>query len=343
MPSEEVGFIAVAIAILFFGSNFVPIKKFKSGDGMFFQWILCIAIWVVGCTVNVIRTSYESGLTSSTQFYPYAMLGGFFWTIGNVMVVPIIKCIGLGLGMCIWGSVNLLFGWASGTFGLFGIIKQRAPRPALNYAGVAIAIIGVIAFVFVESESQEVEEKKDEESTEYLLNSKRVDLNTVKEESFVDRLAPPQKRILGVVLSVISGFFYGINFDPPTYIIDKNSGHGIDFAFSHFSGILFTSTALFAIYCAYKRNKPAIYPELILPALASGIMWAIAQSAFFVANDNLQLIISFPLIATGPGLVASLWGVFVFKEIRGKRNYAFLTLGFTITIIAVILITLSKV
>ena len=30
------------------------------------------------------------------------------------MVVPIIKTIGLGQGILIWGSFNLLAGWASG-------------------------------------------------------------------------------------------------------------------------------------------------------------------------------------------------------------------------------------
>lgn len=32
---------------------------------------------------------------------------------GNIAVVPIIKTIGLGLGILIWGSFNTLTGWAS--------------------------------------------------------------------------------------------------------------------------------------------------------------------------------------------------------------------------------------
>ena len=35
--SETIGFICAAIAVVFFGSNFVPVKKYKTGDGMFFQ------------------------------------------------------------------------------------------------------------------------------------------------------------------------------------------------------------------------------------------------------------------------------------------------------------------
>jgi hypothetical protein len=32
-----VGYIGVLISVVFLGSNFLPIKKFETGDGMFFQ------------------------------------------------------------------------------------------------------------------------------------------------------------------------------------------------------------------------------------------------------------------------------------------------------------------
>jgi len=138
-------------------------------------------------------------------------------------------------------------------------------------------------------------------------------------------------------------FFYGINFDPPQYILDHTVGTtGIDMAFSHFCGILFTSNLVMIIYCIYKKNKPALYPEAVLPAMVSGLLWAIAQSSFFIANENLELVISFPIISTGPGLVASLWGVFVFGEIKGTRNFIFLSLGFMVVISSVVMIALSK-
>ena len=41
---------------------------------------------------------------------------GFLWATGNMCVVPVIKTIGLGLGLLIWGSFNLLSGWASGRY-----------------------------------------------------------------------------------------------------------------------------------------------------------------------------------------------------------------------------------
>ena len=90
------GFIAAALAVLCFGSNFVPVKKFNTGDGMFFQWVVCSGIFIFGLGVQLVR--------GNQSFYPLAMLGGFFWATGNVMVVPIVKMIGLGLELTFVGN-----------------------------------------------------------------------------------------------------------------------------------------------------------------------------------------------------------------------------------------------
>lgn len=102
------GFIGLVIAVLFFGSNYLPVKQYETGDGMFFQLIICVAIWSVGLVVWWVR--------GFPQFYALPMLGGALWTTGNVNTVPIIKCIGLGLGMLFWGTVSLVVGWANVSF-----------------------------------------------------------------------------------------------------------------------------------------------------------------------------------------------------------------------------------
>jgi glucose uptake protein GlcU len=64
------------------------------------------------------------------------------------------------------------------------------------------------------------------------------------------------------------------------------------------------------------KNKPKIYPKAILPGIISGIMWSIATSCWFVANESLSIPVAFPIISTGPSIVASLWGTVVFREIK---------------------------
>jgi len=118
--------------------------------------------------------------------------------------------------------------------------------------------------------------------------------------------------------------------------------YGLDYVFSHFTGILLTSTFFMVVYCIIKRNRPVLYPQVILPALASGCLWAVAQCSWFIANQDLSMVVSFPIIATGPGVVASLWGVLLFREIQGVRNILLLVAAYLLTGTGVTLITLSK-
>ncbi|XP_038840561.1 transmembrane protein 144-like, partial [Salvelinus namaycush] len=127
------GFVSCGVAVLFYGSNFVPVKKIPTGDGLFFQWVLCAAVWSVSLVVNIIL--------GSPTFWPLAMLGGAIWATGNITVVPIVKTIGLGLGLLIWASFNLLIGWASSRFGWFGIDAEEVSNPTLNYCGAGCCLL----------------------------------------------------------------------------------------------------------------------------------------------------------------------------------------------------------
>ena len=417
MISSTEGFICVFIAMLGFGSNFVPVKRFETGDGMFFQWVLCCAIWCCGLVVYCFK--------GCPTFQPVAMLGGAIWATGNIMSVPIIKTIGLSLGLLIWGQTNMLVGWATGYFGLFGVISQsnQVANPTLNFLGVSLAVVALSLYVFIkpnsqsETESTEGRPQKSSTSSSVRYNDpqKRLlahaatgdyasmsnqtprlignttyqpvnqsnqhvgltglttidaslgeirdiaDSSQTQQGAAFDALPKTTKRLAGVLMSVVSGVFYGSTFTPPQVVHDhgpscfgKNHTEGplnlpgcadqdmLDYVFPHFTGIFLTSTLYFLIYCACMKNRPRIYPEAILPAFASGIMWAIAQSCWFVANSALGFALAFPLITSGPGFIASMWGVCLFKEVKGKHNFMVLGLALIITVTSGICIAMSR-
>nr|XP_054755348.1 transmembrane protein 144 homolog [Lytechinus pictus] len=241
---------------------------------VFFQWIMCSGVWFVGLMINLFR--------SSPTFYPLSMLGGFLWASGNVMVVPILKTIGLGPGLLIWSSANMISGWASGQFGWFGLNKDVLTRPTLNYIGFALAFMRTA-----------------------LLSH-------------------------GYVSKLLS--LYVFLFLP-----------GLDYVFAHYCGIYATSTAYFLIYSAYMQNKPQYSERLVLPSMVCGMMWAVAQAGWFVANTNLTESVAFPIVTTGPSILAALWSVFYFREIRGLRNYILLVIAFIVATAGVVCTALSKV
>ncbi|XP_065592317.1 transmembrane protein 144 [Cyrtonyx montezumae] len=338
-----IGFTSSTVAVLLFGTNFVPVKKYDTGDGMFFQWILCASIWIVSLVVNLIQ--------NCPQFWPLAMVGGFVWATGNITVVPIIKTIGLALGLLIWASFNLLTGWASSRFGWFGIDPEEVARPVLNYIGAGLSLLSAVIFLFIKTEVQTSSASL--ESTPLLRECSVNASEDTSDVSWVNRLSPVKKRLVGCSLAVVAGVLYGSSFVPVLYIKDHGrrnetayagaSQFDLDYVFAHFSGIFLTSTIYFLIYCAVRKNKPIVYPQAILPGFVSGVLWAIANCCWFIANHYLSAVVSFPIITAGPGLIAALWGVLVFKEIKGVKNYLLLSVAFCIVLAGSLSTAFSKV
>ncbi|NXS01525.1 TM144 protein, partial [Oxylabes madagascariensis] len=340
-----IGFTSSTVAVLLFGTNFVPVKKFDTGDGMFFQWILCASIWIVSLVVNLIQ--------NCPRFWPLAMVGGFVWATGNVTVVPIVKTIGLALGLLIWASFNLLTGWASSRFGWFGIDPEEVSRPILNYIGAGLSLIrGSVCFPVCNSSVSCKSSLCHVSHTSKSHTSINASEDTT-EDSWVDKLSPAKRRFIGCSLAVVAGILYGSSFVPVLYIKDHGrrnetvytgaSQFDLDYVFAHFSGIFLTSTIYFLIYCAVRKNKPYVYPQAILPGFVSGVLWAIANCCWFLANHYLSAVVSFPIITAGPGLVAAMWGVLVFKEIQGLKNYVLLSVSFCIILAGSLSTAFSKV
>ncbi|XP_069487437.1 transmembrane protein 144 isoform X3 [Ambystoma mexicanum] len=311
---------------------------------MFFQWILCASIWLVSLVVNIIQ--------NSPKFWPLAMVGGCVWATGNITVVPIVKTVGLALGLLLWASTNLITGWASSRFGMFGIDPELVAKPYLNYIGAALSVLSAITFLFVKSDVHTSPVASD---TAPLLRNTIINNseNISSDESWVDRLSPLQKRIIGCSLAVVAGVLYGTSFVPVLYIKDHAKSNGsiyagasqfdLDYVFAHFSGIFLTSSVYFLIYCAVMKNHPKVYPQVILPGFVSGLLWGIANCCWFLANHYLSAVVSFPIITAGPGFIAAMWGVFVFKEIKGMKNYIILAVAFCIILAGSLSTAFSRV
>lgn len=388
MVSEGIGYICSLVAVLFFGSNFVPVKRFETYDGMFYQWVMCSAIFMWGLmlqlvlmvTDDVFDMSHNSTNVSATdliadannrlllssktddysvKFFPFAALGGALWSTGNTMSVPVINSIGLSMGLLIWGAANMLMGWATGAFGLFDLEKDDLSNPGLNYAGVSLAVValGIYSQIKPSLSSQPAATGGLEPLQ---ANGKPfADEETAPRDASGTMLAPEMpmdlakpedgqsaaRRLGGVIMAIISGVLYGNNFTPPTYMQDKKQGPSKDdvlsYVFSHFTGIFAMSTVWFLVYCVVMKSNPRINPRLVIPGFISGIMWAIANTCWFIANNALDMSIAFPIITSGPGIISALWGVFVFGEIRGRRNYTMLGGSVLLSVTGCVMIAVS--
>lgn len=349
----SIGLTACAISSVFFGSMFVPIKSYDSRDGIFAQWMMSVGILLTGFVVFV--------YTGFPGFYPLAMLGGASWCIGNATAIPIIQRLGLAVSILVWNTSNCLTGWAGGRFGLFGMNAQVPASPFLNYLGLVFVIIGGSIFAQVRSEPAPVKAKKTSRTSfdmENLNSEEKKALNTTESSDDggldtevirpVKDLNSGSQRLIAFIAALVAGLFYGMTFVPVIRMIDSPDIYkgypvdGLSYVFSHYFGIFLTSTVIFLIYSIFRRNQPYAPPNLFLPGMAAGILWAIAQTSFFVANQHLSQTVTFPIISQMPGCIAAAWSIFYYREIRGKRNFILLGAAMSMTITGALLVGLSK-
>jgi glucose uptake protein GlcU len=322
MVSEMgMAWICTGIACLGFGCNFVPAKMVDIRDGNFFSLMVAVGVWLVG----LVQWFILEGPSGSYVFEPIAMIGGAIWALGNLMVPFIIKNCGLGVGQLVWCAGNMLTGWATGTFGLFGIEKNSVKDPALNYMGVALAVVALILFT-------QMGQKKEAKVAE-------ADMEQADEPLAAEAVARPSASgfVMGLVCAVVAGVLFGANFDPPTRLMQlaKNQQaaglvptHPLnpqEYVFSHYSGILALTILAFS---AIKLVNRAVYVDksVVLPGLVAGILWGIAQIGWFQANAVLSFVIAFPIITGVPGVLSAILGVVLFGENKDPRSLKLLCL-----------------
>lgn len=273
-----------------------------------------------------------------------------------------IKTCGFAVGSLIWSTTSLIMGWAGGRFGLLGVTPQvpsTTAKLAMNYVSVVLAAISALFFLFIKSTNAPPKPRYDaDDNGQVSIDIMKTDGITVDTEEiletdfpFLNRLSDPVQKALGYFLAALAGIFYGTMFIPDQYIRDhpekfiyKNvvpSNNGLYYVSSQYSGILLASLFYFIVYTIFKRNRPVINPSIALPAIISGTMWAVANIGFIVAISALKSAVAYPIVSVLPGIVTSLWSLFWFKEIQGKRNYIFLACGMIVRCLAAVLSGLS--
>lgn len=204
-------------------------------------------------------------------------------------------------------------------------------------------------YFFVKPETKatnvEIEVAAAEQTTDTL--NKKIEMQLFEKNKINLRLFKKLKlsRVIGSSMAIFAGIMYGVAYTPYIYVVDNYenaSENALDYVFSMYSGILIASIFFFITYCIYKKNKPVINVQVMLPGFISGVIWGCANSFFLIANSALSQTVTFPIGASGPPIVASLYGILLYKEVKGKRNIIILLIGFSVGITGSILSGLSK-
>lgn len=359
------GYVAILGLTIGYGTMYLPTKKYDIGNGMVFQWVLCTSLAFTLLAIHV--------CIGSPRMWAITILSGVFWSTGNVTVVPIIKRLGMGVGMLIWSMVNLLMGWAAFRFGWFGVKPEEPKNNTLNIIGVVFASLSIIVYAFITptSSSQDTGNTPVASSdivvsydTNYNVTESTGDDDPLLQQhpiSFARKFWASQivQRLIGIFLSFFSGVLYGVVFLPINYVqenYENASQRGIDYIAPLGLGAFLASTAYLVLYALvlqlrnkFRRctnNEPDIgkTPFIVqfLPSMLAGALCAIAFACNLIANEALSPAITFPISGTLPGALAALLGALFYREVRGTRNYITLAVALSLTAIGSVLTGLSK-
>ena len=333
--------LLILLPAFLLGINYVLLKRYNKGDGVFFQWLVCVGLWMCGLVVNIVQ--------SPDQFYVFGIIGGVIWSGGNFLLIPMIHLVGFTTGVLIWSLVFMASGWSTGLLNLLGVPHDRLCVPFFNYGGLVMCVSGVILLAFLkDSRSSGVHRTHRVYNDLSIITQHNMEdrYEGCKVNRFVMNLSPFKKKVLGYILSILMGIAWGTHFLPMQILLvlakgdSYYSNKGLDYIFPYSTGVLLTSTVLTAVYSMYMCNKPIIFPRSILPALAVGALTGIAISLWAHLNQIMSPAITFPIIATGTPTVGFLTSIVPY---RGWKNVFISFVSVFVILYGIVFIILSKV
>jgi glucose uptake protein GlcU len=153
------------------------------------------------------------------------------------------------------------------------------------------------------------------------------------------------KFVIGFLMAMLAGVFMGYTFTPAELLAQRPDGSHdqLDYVWSNFAGIVVTGNIALVGYVLVRGEKAHMPRGNVLPAIVSGAIWAIAQTAWFKANQELSMVIAFPIIASLPGIIALAIGVLFLGELQTKRARVYAGAGAAVRAAGIVLIALSNV
>jgi len=128
----------------------------------------------------------------------------------------------------------------------------------------------------------------------------------------------PKRPLLGILCALSLSISNGSMLVPIK--LSPVEAQGINYIVSFWIGVLGITPIFAFLYFLIFREKPTWnFKVLCLPGLISGIAWNIGNWASIYATIFLGFTIGFPLTQCAL-LMGGLWGILVFREIRGIKR-----------------------
>ena len=317
--SYTAALIMMLMGMFFWGSWPNTYKLTKKWRFELFYWDYAFGIFltaiVVGLTMGTFfgnGTFWENLMGADWAAWTYALIAGFLWNCGNILLVAGVALVGLAVAF----PVSIGMALVVGVIGSY-IVTPRGD-PALLFSGVALVLVAVI-------------------------------VNSMAYRSAASSRAKVSSS--GLWVCVLSGVFFS-GFGPllaKSYSTPKPlAPYGVEVLFT--LGALI-STMFVNVYFMRKpvEGPPLTFGDYRLgtggqhlAGLLGGFFWGLGTTFTFVPMAMVGTALAYAIGQSNP-LVAALWGVFVWREFRGApaKSHALVALMFLLYVGGVLLLTLS--
>ena len=293
-----------------------------------FCWDFGIGIFFISLVLAFTMGSHAGGptafLANLHQATPaalvYGMLGGFVFSIANLLLVGAIEMVGLAIAFPLAIGIALVEGT------LISYLIHPSGNATLLFSGVGMALVAVIFIGFG-----------------YAARG-------------IPGAVPTRK---GIVICLVSGVLMG-SWAP--FLAKAFQGTGVPAntglmvgGVSPYTGAVFMTLGAFLcgfIIIPILMKKPLTGTPITMEGyvkapfsyhlwgILSGCIWGLGTTLNLVAGGKVGLPISYAIGQASP-MIATLWGVFVYKEFAGARPKAkmYLALMFASYVLALVLIS----
>jgi glucose uptake protein GlcU len=326
-------FVGVIVAILFWGSFAVPLKSQTVAEcnlhPLWFQLYCGLGVSLS----SLVFLAVEPGCIS--DFTPWGVVSAFMWVLANSAAMGAVQILGVATAQSTWGAMIAIISFVLGM--AWGGTPKNLP---LTIMGLLLLICGIFTLAYVSSKGND-EDDTDSLDDELLLEDKEDIAGKGGKEK--------PSLVAGFMCASVTGVFAGsifvpLKLSPARY---RDGLQAIKFAFaqgiSTFAACLFWIPTLFLLlYIKDKVNgkiqgrtirewlPPHHCRKCLLSGASSGAIWNMGNLGATVGSLPPLQTVGYTL-AQSALLVACMWGVFYFKEIKGGSNLRLFACGAGLT------------
>jgi glucose uptake protein GlcU len=351
------GLVAALVAILCFGSFAVPLrtKRVREArvDAAALQIYLSLGVLLSTLLVPLFEI-FALGRRSPVHFAYQGVLSALIWTPASLMSVVALELVGMSIGVALWSGATVVAGFALGA----AIFRDPMRSMPLAFVAIALLVLGFSVVAFsgsetlrartrrrrrdytpVEDESSLViDGQADEKSPSHSIQDDKISGN---EGDTGDPGAMSHGSLLwGILCAIYVGLSFGSTMAPLRAMSAPGEVGVADFSLGFGVGTAVISPIVCAMFVLVRswftrarRRKPAparhcggrfvafMMPrQAALPALCGGFVLGLGNVCIMYAVDLLGMVLGVPLSNISM-VVSGLWGILLYREIRGLEIF----------------------